>query len=149
MTYLKRLAEIRKQIEALKAEVEAIEPDAILEAFEILESKLSPNGKSLVHNDKNAKITLVLRTRYDDKNSSVVRLDEDIDREYEKLCRFNQTQIENNTAYIAELQQMIDEAEQKQKALLSSTYLEQLRKQRAIALNKTEHKIASLSVYLK
>ena len=149
MTYLKRLAEIRKQIESLKTEVQAIEPDAILEAFEILESKLSPNGKSLVHNDKNAKITLVLRTRYDDKNSSVVRLDEDIDREYEKLCRFNQTQIENNTAYIAELQQMIDEAEQKQKALLSSTYLEQLRKQRAIALNKTEHKIASLSVYLK
>ena len=134
MTYLKRLAEIRKQIESLKTEVQAIEPDAILEAFEILESKLSPNGKSLVHNDK---------------NSSVVRLDEDIDREYEKLCRFNQTQIENNTAYIAELQQMIDEAEQKQKALLSSTYLEQLRKQRAIALNKTEHKIASLSVYLK
>lgn len=149
MTYLKRLAEIRKQIESLKTEVQAIEPDAILEAFEILESKLSPNGKSLVHNDKNAKITLVLRTRYDDKNTSVVRLDEDIDREYEKLCRFNQTQIENNTAYIAELQQMIDEAEQKQKALLSSTYLEQLRKQRAIALNKTEHKIASLSVYLK
>ena len=149
MTYLKRLAEIRKQIESLKTEVQAIEPDAILEAFEILESKLSPNGKSLVHNDKNAKITLVLRTRYDDKNTSVVRLDEDIDREYEKLCRFNQTQIENNPAYIAELQQMIDEAEQKQKALLSSTYLEQLRKQRAIALNKTEHKIASLSVYLK
>ncbi|MEG3899015.1 MULTISPECIES: hypothetical protein [unclassified Microcoleus] len=149
MTYLKRLAEIRKQIEFLKTEVQAIEPDAIIEAFEILESKLSPNGKSLVHNDKNAKITLVLRTRYDDKNTSVVRLDEDIDREYEKLCRSNKTALKNNKAYIEELQEMIEAAEKKQKALLTSAYLERLWKQRAIALNNTEHKVPSLSVYLK
>ena len=103
MIYLKRLAEIRKQIESLKAEAEAIEPDAILEAFEILESNQSPNGKSLVHTDKNAKIVLVLRNRYDDKNRFVVRLDEDINREYEKLCRSNATAIENNKAYIQEL----------------------------------------------
>ena len=103
MTYLKKLAEIRKQIESLKAEAEAIEPDAILEAFEILESNQSPNGKSLVHTDKNAKIVLVLRNRYDDKNRFVVRLDEDINREYEKLCRSNATAIENNKAYIQEL----------------------------------------------
>ena len=149
MKYLKRLAEIRQQIEKLKGEIESIEPDAIIEAFEILESKLSPNGKSLVHNDKNAKITLVLRTRYDDKNTSVVRLDEDIDREYEKLCRSNETALNNNKAYIEELQEMIEAAEQKQKALLTSAYLERLRKQRAIALNNTEHKVPSLSVYLK
>jgi phosphate uptake regulator len=149
MIYLKRLAEIRKQIESLKAEVESIEPDAILEAFEILESNQSPNGKSLVHSDKNAKIVLVLRNRYDDKNISVVRLDEDIDREYEKLCRSNATAIENNQAYIQELQEMIAVAETKQEMFLSSVYLETLRKQRLIALKKTEHKVPSLAVYLK
>ena len=149
MIYLKRLAEIRKQIESLKAEVESIEPDAILEAFEILESNQSPNGKSLVHSDKNAKIVLVLRNRYDDKNISVVRLDEDIDREYEKLCRSNATAIENNQAYIQELQEMIAVAETKQEMFLSSVYLETLRKQRLIALKKTEHKVLSLAVYLK
>ncbi|MEG3981859.1 hypothetical protein QUA08_13895 [Microcoleus sp. T3B2] len=149
MTYLKRLAEIRKQIESLKAEADAIEPDAILEAFEILESNQSPNGKSLVHSDKNAKIVLVLRNRYDDKNTSVVRLDEDIDREYEKLCRSNATAIETNQAYIQELQEMIAVAETKQETFLTSVYLEKLRKQRAIALKKTEHKVPSLAVYLK
>ncbi|MEG4803554.1 hypothetical protein QUB63_22595 [Microcoleus sp. ARI1-B5] len=44
---------------------------------------------------------------------------------------------------------MIAEAEAKQKALLSSPYLETLRKQRAIALKQTEHKVPSLAVYLK
>lgn len=149
MTYLKKLAEIRKQIESLKAEAEAIEPDAILEAFEILESNQSPNGKSLVHTDKNAKIVLVLRNRYDDKNRFVVRLDEDINREYEKLCRSNATAIENNKAYIQELQEMIAVAETKQEVFLVSVYLETLRKQRLIALKKTEHKVPSLAVYLK
>ncbi|MEG4803555.1 hypothetical protein QUB63_22600 [Microcoleus sp. ARI1-B5] len=43
---------------------------------------------------------LVLRNRYDDKSTSVVRLDEDIDREYQKLCRDHSSDIENNKAYI-------------------------------------------------
>ena len=149
MKYLKRLAEIRKQIESLKLEIEAIEPDAILEAFDILESETSVNGKSLVFSDTNAKIVLVLRNRYDDKNTSVVRLDEDIAREYEKLCRSNATVIENNKAYIQELQEMIAVAEAKQETFLASVYLEQLRKQRAIALKNTEHKVPNLTVYMK
>jgi uncharacterized protein YaaN involved in tellurite resistance len=83
-------------------------------------------------------------------------LDEDIDREYEKLCRSlrdgtssNATAIENNKAYIQELQEMIEAAEAKQKALLTNPYLETLRKQRAIALKNTEHKVPSLAVYVK
>ncbi len=149
MKYLKRLAEIRKQIESLKLEADAIEPDAILEAFEIVESETSINGKSLVHSDSNAKIVLVLRNRYDDKNTSVIRLDEDINREYEKLCRSHSTEIENNKAYIQELQEMIAVAETKQETFLASVYLEKLRKQRAIALKNTLHKVPSLSIYLK
>jgi hypothetical protein len=149
MSYLQKLAEIRKQIDVLKAHAESIEPDAIIEAFEILESQTSVNGKSLVHSDTNAKIVLVLRNRYDDTNTSVVRLDEDIDREYEKLCRSNATAIENNQAYIQELQEMIAVAEAKHQTFLVSVYLETLRKQRSIALKKTEHKVPSLAVYLK
>ena len=70
-------------------------------------------------------------------------------REYEKLCRSNATAIENNQAYIQELQEMIAAAETKQEAFLVSVYLETLRKQRSIALKKTEHKVPSLAVYLK
>ncbi|MCC3459813.1 MAG: hypothetical protein EAZ73_09200 [Oscillatoriales cyanobacterium] len=149
MKHLQRLAEIRCAIESLKAEAESIEADAILEAFDIVESETSVNGKSLVFSDTNAKIVLVLRNRYDDKNTSVVRLDEDINREYDKLCRSNATAIENNKAYIQELTEMIEAAEAKQETLLVSPYLETLRKQRAIALKKTEHKVPSLAVYVK
>lgn len=149
MKHLKRIAEIRKQIESLKLEAETIEPDAILEAFEILEANQSLNGKSLVFSDTNAKIVLVLRNRYDDTIPSIVRLDEDIDREYERLCRSNATALETNKAYIQELQEMIEIAEQKHETLLVSVYLETLRKQRAIALKQTEHKVPSLAVYVK
>ncbi|MDQ2096747.1 MAG: hypothetical protein QQW96_03770 [Tychonema bourrellyi B0820] len=149
MKYLARIAEIRKQIESLKLEAEAIEQDAILEAFDILESNQSPNGKSLVYNDYNAKIVLILRNRYDDKNISIVRLDEDIDREYQKLCQLNAIAIANNKAYIQELQEMIAVADEKHQTFLASPYLKQLRKQRAIALKQTEHKIPGLTVYVK
>lgn len=149
MKYLAKIAEIRKQIELLKSEAEDLEPDAIIEAFQIVKFARSVNGKSLDFGDANAKIVLVLRNRYDDKNTSVMRLDEDINREYEKLCRSNATAIENNQAYILELQEMIEAASQKQKLLLSSSYLEALRKQRAIALKKTLHKVPSRAVYLK
>ncbi len=149
MKYLKRIAEIRKQIESLKLESEAIEQDAIFEAFEILKSEGSVNGKSVVFSDTNAKIVLVFRNRYDDKIPTIIRLDEDIDREYEKLCRSNAQQIENNKAYIQELQEMISVATQKQETFMVSVYLEQLKKQRAIALKNTEHKVPSLTVYVK
>ncbi|MEG3908675.1 MULTISPECIES: hypothetical protein [unclassified Microcoleus] len=146
MKHLQRIAEIRNQIERLKVEADAIEPDAILEAFEIIESKKS--RKNVVYNDENAKIIIQLRTRYDDKNLTVTRLDEDINREYEKLCRSNATAIETSQAYINDLQEMLTEAETKHEALLASVYLETLRKQRAVALNKTEHKVPSLAVYV-
>jgi len=149
MNYLKRLAELRKKIDCLKLEASAIEPDAILEAFEILESETSVNGKSVVFSDTNAKIVLVFRSHYDDEIPTIKRLDEDIDREYEKLCQSNAFVIENNRAYIQELQEMIDVAKTKQKTFLVSPYLEQLRKQRAIALQKTEHKVPSLAIYVK
>ncbi|MEG4455943.1 hypothetical protein [Microcoleus sp. N9_A1] len=146
MKHLKRLAEIRNQIERLKVEADAIEPDAILEGFDIIESNNS--RKNVVYNDDNAKIVIQLRTRYDDKNLSVVRLDEDISREYEKVCRSNPTEIDRSQSYIDDLQQLLTEAETKHEALLTSPYLEMLRKQRAIAIKKTEHKVPGLAVHV-
>ncbi|MEG4533020.1 hypothetical protein [Microcoleus sp. D2_18a_D3] len=146
MKHLKRIAEIRNQIERLKVEAEAIEPDAILEGFEIMESEKS--RKNVVFNDDNAKIVIQLRTRYDDKNLTVIRLDEDINREYDKLCRSNATAIENSEAYINDIKEMLAEAETKHELLLTSVYLETLRKQRAIAIKKTEHKVPGLAVYV-
>ncbi|MEG4044599.1 hypothetical protein [Microcoleus sp. Pol17_C1] len=146
MKHLQKIAEIRNQIERLKVEAEALEPDAILEAFEIMESENS--RKNVVYNDDNAKIVIQLRTRYDDKNLTVTRLDEDINREYDKLCRSNATAIENSDSYINDLKEMLAEAETKHEKLLNSPYLETLRKQRAIAIKKTEHKVPGLAVYV-
>jgi len=147
MEHLKRIAEIRNKIESLKAEAEAIEPDAIIEAFEVLESQKSK--KQIVYQDSNAKIVIQFRTRYDNENLSVTRLDEDINREYEKLCRSNATEIERSQSYVDDLKKLLEEAEAKHQSFLTSVYLENLQKQRAIALNKTEHKVPLLAVYVQ
>jgi hypothetical protein len=144
--HLKRIAEIRNLMEALKAEAEAIEPDAVIEAFEVLESQKS--RKNIVYNDQNAKIVIQFRTKYDNENLSITRLDEDITREYEKLCLSNATEIERSQSYLNDLQKLLEEAEAKHQTFLTSPYLEQLHKHRAIALNKTEHKVPILAVYV-
>ncbi len=100
--HLKRIAEIRNQIEALKAEAEALEPEAILERFEILESQKF--HKQIVDKDHNAKILIQFRNMYDDKILSISRLDQDIAREYDNLCLSNATAIKISKAIINELQ---------------------------------------------
>ncbi|MEG4496688.1 hypothetical protein QUB05_04760 [Microcoleus sp. F10-C6] len=145
--YLKRIAEIRNQIAILQAEAEAIEPDALIEGFDVLEQKQSK--KQIVHNDENAKIIIQFRSQYDDKITTIVRLDEDIAREYDNLCRSNATAIEHCKALIAELQGKLEEAETKLETFLSSPHLENLKRQRAIELKNTENKVAKLAVYVK
>jgi len=54
--HLKRIAEIRHLMEALKAEAEAIEPDAVIEAFEVIAAQKAK--KQIVYNDPNAKIVI-------------------------------------------------------------------------------------------
>lgn len=147
--FLKRLAKLRKEIDSLKLEAEAIEPEAIFEALKFLESEQAINGKNLVFSDENAKIILVQRTRFDDKITRIVKLDEDINREYKKLCDLNSSELESNELYIKKLQEIIAQFQEKQKILLTSSHLESLKRQRAIALKETEHKIAGLSVYVK
>ncbi|WP_293134756.1 hypothetical protein [Microcoleus sp. bin38.metabat.b11b12b14.051] len=147
MKHLQRLAEIRKQIDLLKLEAEAIEPDAIVEAFEVLASEKA--NKNIVFADLNAKIVIQFRTKVDTKHLTVKRLSEDIDRETEKLIRSNSREIAGIADYIAELSQLIQEAEAKQKELSCSPYLQNLQKQKQIAIRATEHKVASLAVYVK
>ena len=147
MKYLQRLAQIRKQIDLLKLEADAIEPDAIVEAFGVLASEKA--NKNIVFADANAKIVVQFRTKVDTKHLTVQRLSEDIDRETEKLIRSNTHEIAGISDYIAELSQLIQEAEAKQKELCCSPYLQNLQKQKAIALRATEHKVAGLAVYVK
>lgn len=146
--YLKKLAEIRKQIDVLKAHAESIEPDAILEAFHVMESG-SINGKNTVFSDENGKIVIQFRTKFDTNDISVKRLEEDILRVGTEQARSNAAEIAKSQEYIAELKELIAEAETKQKQLLTSPYLENLKKQKAIALKATEHKVAALAVYVK
>ena len=147
MKHLQRLAEIRKQIDLLKIEADTIEPDAIVEAFGVLASDKA--NKNIVFADSNAKIVVQFRTKVDTKHSTVQRLDEDISRETEKLIRSNSHEIAGIADYIAELSQLIQEAEAKQKELCCSIYLQNLQKQKQIAIRATEHKVAGLAVYVK
>ncbi|MEG4587226.1 hypothetical protein QUA54_18700 [Microcoleus sp. MOSTC5] len=142
--YLQRIAEIRSKIEALKAEAEAIEPKAIVEGFDVLQSQQS--RKQIVYNDANAKIVIQFRNQYDDQILPIQRLDEDIAREYENLCRSNAESIESSKSLIAELQTQLEEAEAKLETFRTSEHLENLQKQRAIELKKTEHQVPKLAV---
>jgi hypothetical protein len=144
--HLKRIAEIRNLMEALKAEAEAIEPDAIIEAFEVIAAQKAK--KQIVYNDPNAKIVIQFRNQYDEKILSITRLDEDIAREYNNLCQSNAESIEACQALINELQQKVAEAETKLETFLTSQHLENLRKQRATELKNTEHKVPKLAVYV-
>lgn len=144
--YLQKIAEIRSKIEALKAEAEAIEPDAILESFEVLQSQQS--RKQIVYNDANAKIVIQFRNQYDDQILAITRLDEDIAREYENLCRSNAESIESSKALISKLQTQLEDAEAKLETFLTSEHLEDLQKQRAIELKKTEFQVPKLAVYV-
>ena len=144
--HLKRIAEIRNLMEALKAEAEAIEPDAIIEAFEVIEAQKAK--KQIVYNDANAKIVIQFRNQYDEKILSITRLDEDIAREYDNLCQSNAELIASCQALISELQEKLTEAETKLETFLTSQHLENLRKQRAIELKNTEHKVPKLAVYV-
>jgi hypothetical protein len=144
--HLKRIAEIRNQIEALKAEAEAIEPDAILESFDVLQSQ--QGRKQIVYNDANAKIVIQFRNQYDDQILAITRLDEDIAREYENICRSNAESIESSKALISELQTQLQEAEAKLETFLTSEHLENLQKQRVIALKQTGFQVPILAVYV-
>jgi hypothetical protein len=144
--HLKRIAEIRNLMEALKAEAEAIEPDAIIEAFEVIAAQKAK--KQIVYNDTNAKIVIQFRNQYDEKILSITRLNEDIAREYDNLCQSNAESIEACQAVINELQQKVAEAEAKLETFLTSQHLENLRKQRALDLKNTEHKVPKLAVYV-
>ncbi|MEG5043579.1 hypothetical protein [Microcoleus sp. B4-C1] len=144
--HLKRIAEIRNQIEALKAEAEAIEPDAILEGFDVLQSQQSQ--KQIIYNDANAKIVIQFRNQYDDKILPIQRLDEDIAREYEKVCLSNAESIQSSKSLIHQLQTQLEEAEAKLETFLTSPHLENLKKQRSIALNQTKFQVPKLAVYV-
>jgi hypothetical protein len=133
-------------MEALKAEAEAIEPDAVIEAFEVIAAQKAK--KQIVYNDPNAKIVIQFRNQYDEKILSITRLDEDIAREYNNLCQSNAESIEACQALINELQQKVAEAETKLETFLTSQHLENLRKQRATELKNTEHKVPKLAVYV-
>jgi hypothetical protein len=144
--HLKRIAEIRNQIEALKAEAEAIEPDAILEGFDVLQCQ--QGRKQIVYNDANAKIVIQFRNQYDDQILSIQRLDEDIAREYKNLGQSNAESIESSKALISQLQTKLEETEAKLETFLTSVHLENLQKQRAIELKKTENQVPKLAVYV-
>jgi hypothetical protein len=144
--HLKRIAEIRHLMEALKAEAEAIEPDAVIEAFEVIAAQKAK--KQIVYNDPNAKIVIQFRNQYDEKILSITRLDEDIAREYDNLCQSNAESIESCKAIISQLQEKLTEAETNLETFLTSQHLENLRKQRATELKNTEHKVPKLAVYV-
>lgn len=143
---LRELARIRAEIARLQEKAEAIEPDAVIEALEIM---TNPDKKNqVVFSDPNAKIVLQYRKRTD-TTPEIERLSEDIDREVQRLSKETLEQRQKLADYIAELQGLINEAQTQSNDLLNSPYLAKLRKQLSIARENAQYQIASLAVHVK
>lgn len=142
------LAEIRAAIQKLQDKAKGIEPDAIIEALETMSQPDRVKKNNVVFSDDNAKIVLQFRKQYEN-STEVDRITEDIQREYQRLSQESLDERQKLQQYIDELNSLVAEATQKQENLLTSPYLENLKRQLAIARSKTENKVAILAVHVK
>jgi hypothetical protein len=146
---LSRLAYLRQQISKMEAQIEAIMPDAIAEAFEVLQSGSSPNGNKVVYEGKEAKIVLVLKKRTELKDRVVMRLDEDMKAEVMRLSKLNESELKAISEKVLKLKNQIELLERKRDEKLTSTYLIKLKKHYKIAYDSAAYLVPSLSIFVK
>ncbi|MDB9513905.1 hypothetical protein PN499_22145 [Kamptonema animale CS-326] len=146
---LGRIAHLKQQIAKMEANIEALMPDAIAEAFQVLQSGSSPNGKKVVYEGKEAKIVLVLKKRTDLKDRVVMRLDEDIKAEVMRLSKLNQADLKAINDKVSRLKSQIESLEKERDIKLTSSYLLRLKKHYKIAYEQAAYLVPSLSTFLK
>jgi len=144
---LGRIAYLRQQIAHMESQIEAIMPDAIAEAFEVLKTKSSDSR--VVYEGSEGKVVLVLKKRIEFKDRVVMRLDEDMKAEVIRLSKLNQTDLNAISDKVLKLKNQIELLEKKRDGLLTSNYLLRLKKHYKIACDSAAYLVPSLSVYVK
>lgn len=140
------LLSLRNTAIEVQREIEVIMPDAIAEALKLAETS---KNKVIYHN-KDGRIVLVLKKRFstNKEDTTLARLDEDIQRITRELANKHSEEIADIEFQIANHRNAIEELEKQQAKLLSDRRISTLKKQYHEHRESTLSLDPNLSVFL-
>lgn len=140
------LLSLRNTVIQTQHEIEVIMPDAIAEAL-----KLAKTAKNkVIYHNKDGRIVLVLKKRFstNKEDTTLARLDEDIQRITGELANKHSEEIADIESQIANHRDAIEELEKQQAKLLSDRRISTLKKQYHEHRESTMSLDPNLSVFL-
>jgi len=140
------LLSLRNTAIEVQREIEVIMPDAIAEALKLAET----SKNRVVYHNKEGRIVLVLKKRFstNKEDTTLARLDEDIQRITGELANKHSEEIADIEFQIANHRDAIEELEKQQARLLSDRRISTLKKQYHEHRESTLSLDPNLSVFL-
>jgi hypothetical protein len=140
------LLSLRNTAIEVQREIEVIMPDAIAEALKLAET----SKNKVVYHNKEGRIVLVLKKRFstNKEDTTLARLDEDIQRITRELANKHSEEIADIEFQIANHRNAIEELEKQQAKLLSDRRISTLKKQYHEHRESTLSLDPNLSVFL-
>ncbi|WP_254433195.1 MULTISPECIES: hypothetical protein [unclassified Dolichospermum] len=140
------LLSLRNTAIEVQREIEVIMPDAIAEALKLAET----SKNKVVYHNKDGRIVLVLKKRFstNKEDTTLARLDEDIQRITGELANKHSEQIAELESQIVELREQIENLEKQRDKLLSDRRISTLKKQYHEHRESTLSLDPNLSVFL-
>lgn len=140
------LLTLRNTVIKTQYEIEAVMPDAIAEALKLAET----SKNKVVYHNKEGRIVLVLKKRFstNKEDTTLARLDEDIQRITGELANKHSEEIADIEFQIVELREQIENLEKQRDKLLSDRRIITLKKQYHEHWESTLSLDPNLSVFL-
>ncbi len=147
MQTLKHLLTLRSKISAIQHEIDALMPDAIVEALQIANDN---KNQTVYREENNGKIVLVFKKQFPTAkdDSKLSRLESDMTGAIAKLNDKYSVEIQQIDLEIEKLQETIAQLESKKQKLLSSRYVSRLKNEYEKYRQQTTYLSPTLSVYL-
>ncbi|MBD2629676.1 hypothetical protein [Trichormus variabilis] len=140
------LLSLRNSVNKISAEIEEVMPDAIAEALKLAET----SKNKVVYHNKDGRIVLVLKKRFSTskEDTTLARLDEDIQRITGELANKHSGEIADIESEIENLRDAIEQLEKKRDKLLCDRRIAKLKKQYNQRRESTLYLDPNLSVFL-
>ncbi|MEH2212913.1 hypothetical protein [Nostoc sp.] len=147
MQILQHLLTLRSKINAIQHEIDALMPDAIVEALQVANDN---KNQTVYREENNGKIVLVFKKQFPTPNDDLKlsRLESDITGAIAKLNEKYSAEIQQIDFEIGQLQEAIAQLESKKQKLLSSRYISRLRNNYEKHRQLSAYLSPNLSVYL-
>lgn len=147
MQILQHLLTLRSQINAIQHEIDALMPDAIVEALQVANDN---KNQTVYREDNNGKIVLVFKKQFPTAKDDLKlnQLESDITGAIAKLNEKYSAEIQQIDLEIQHLQEAIAQLESKKQKLLSSSYVSRLKNEYKKYRQQNAYLSPNLSVYL-